>query len=74
MFAVIDTAVGQGPWLLGETYTVADPLLLMLIRWGRGFTHPLRDYRNLGPYARRMLARPAIAATFAAEGITAPFV
>jgi glutathione S-transferase len=74
IFAVLDTQVGQGPWLLGETYTIADPLLLMLIRWGRGFTRPLRDYKNLGPYAQRMLARPAIAATFAAEGITAPFV
>lgn len=74
MFTIIDTALGQGPWLLGETYTVADPLLLMLIRWGRGLTRPLRDYPSLGPYAKRMLARPAIAATFEAEELTAPFV
>lgn len=74
MFAVIDTALGRGPFLLGETFTAADPLLFMLIRWGRGFANPPRTYRNLGPYAQRMLARPAVAAAFAAEGITAPFV
>ncbi len=74
MFAYIDTALGQGPFLLGETYTVADPLLLMLIRWGRGFARPLREHVHLGPYARRLLARPAVAAAFAAEGISAPFV
>ncbi|MDE2333967.1 MAG: glutathione S-transferase family protein [Rhodospirillales bacterium] len=74
MFTYIDTALGQGPFLLGATYTVADPLLLTLIRWGRGFARPLHDYPHLGPYAQRMLARPAVAAAFAAEGLSAPFV
>ena len=63
-----------GPWLLGTQYTVADPYLLMLCRWTRGFGRPARALPQLGPYLQRMLERPAVRRMFEAEGLSAPLV
>ena len=65
---------GGGPWLLGEHYSAVDPYAFMLCRWTRGFDDkPAREHAHIGPYLRRMLARPAVQRAFAAEGLAAPF-
>ncbi len=74
MFAVIAAQLGEGPYLLGETFSAADLYLLMLLRWGRTLPVPLRDVPPFGAYAARLLARPAVLAAFAEEGFSAPFV
>lgn len=58
-----------GPWLLGDAYSVADPMALMLCRWTRGFARPARSLPALGPYLQRMLARPAVRRVFEVEGL-----
>jgi glutathione S-transferase len=62
------------PWLLGDGYSVADPYALMLCRWTRGFARPARSLPHIGPYLQRMLARPAVQRTFAAERVAQPLV
>ena len=74
MFDVIARQLGDGPWLLGERFSAADLFLLMLVRWGREMPHPPRQVRQLASHAQRALARPAVQATFAAEGLAEPFV
>ena len=32
-FAVIEAALLKGPWVMGETYTIADPYLFTLAQW-----------------------------------------
>lgn len=67
-------AAHGGPWLLGGDYSAVDPYTFMLCRWTRGFSAaPAREYPHIGPFLERMLARPAVSATLAAEQITAPF-
>ena len=67
-------AVHGQPWFLGERFSAIDPFLFMLCRWTRGFSEqPARDYPHIAPYLARMLARPAVQATFAAEGLSAPW-
>jgi glutathione S-transferase len=62
-----------GPWLLGADFGAADAYAFMLCRWTRGFaSKPARDFPHLAPWLARVLARPAVAATFAAEGLSAP--
>ncbi len=73
-FDVIAAQLGDGPWLLGEHFSAADLFLTMLVRWGRGLPRPPRDIPALGAHAARVLARPAVQATFEAEGLKAPFV
>ncbi|KAK47757.1 glutathione S-transferase [Caballeronia jiangsuensis] len=64
----------EGPWLLGDQYTILDPYAFMLCRWTRGFTKPAREWPLLGQYLQRMLARPAIQRVIKAEGLAAPLV
>lgn len=69
-----DKAEG-GPWMLGEAYSVLDPFAFMLCRWTRGFaTGAAREHPHLGPYLQRMLQRPALQATIAAEGLPEPVI
>ncbi len=74
MFDVIAGQLGDGPWLLGERFSAADLFLLMLVRWGRGMPRPPRDLPQLASHAQRVLARPAVQAAFAAEGLEEPFI
>ncbi|MFI4935651.1 MAG: glutathione S-transferase family protein [Caulobacterales bacterium] len=73
IFERIAAQLGAGPWLLGERFSAADLYLLMLIRWGGRLPRRPRDHPALAAHAQRVLARPAVQATFAAEGVTAPF-
>jgi glutathione S-transferase len=68
-------AASGGPWLLGEPYSAVDIYAFMLCRWTRGFaTRPARDHSHIGPYLQRMLARPAVRQTLAAEKLPEPWV
>lgn len=62
------------PWLLGEHYTALDPFALMLCRWTRNFARPARSLPHLGPYVRRVLARPAVHRAFEQERLQLPWV
>ena len=64
----------QGPYLLGSEFSVADLYLLMLIRWGRWFAEPpVTKYPALQRLVALLSEREAVQATFAAEGIPAPY-
>ena len=70
---------GHGqPWLLGASYSVADPYAFMLCRWTRGFDGPAgapaRDRRAIAAWLGRMLARPAVQRVLADEGLPPPWV
>lgn len=66
---------GHGaPWLLGERYSIADPMAFMLCRWTRGFGRPARSLPHLGPYLQRMLERPAVQRMLSAEALPQPWV
>jgi glutathione S-transferase len=73
MFALIADQLGDGPWLLGDEFSTADLFLFLLMRWGRAMPNPPRSLPPLAAHAKRVLARPAVQATLAAEGITEPF-
>jgi len=74
MFDVIEqNLVESGPYLLGQRFTAADLLLLMLARWSRGFERPARVRPRLGRLLERLATRPAIKRAFAGEDIAAPF-
>jgi glutathione S-transferase len=74
MFDVIAGALGAGPWLLGDRFSAADLFLTLVIRWGRGMGRPPRTIPALGSLAQRVLARPAVQAAIAAEGLQEPLI
>ena len=71
VFANIDTHLGaHGPYLLGQQLSVADFMLVMLMRWSRGMPRTALDFPGLARLADRLRARPSFKALYAAEGLT----
>jgi glutathione S-transferase len=64
-----------GPWFMDQGFTALDPYVFTLCRWTRNFNaRPARSLPHLGPYLRRVLARPAKQRVMAAEQLGVPFV
>ena len=61
-----------GEWMLASGHSVVDAFAFMLCRWTRNHARPARSLPHLGPYLQRMVARPAVQRTFAAEKLTLP--
>jgi glutathione S-transferase len=76
MFDTIEeTLAGHGgPYLLGQTYSLLDPYLLMLGRWTRGMKRPARTLPHVGAFMTRMLERPAVKRAFEQEELKAPLI
>ncbi|MBM3569210.1 MAG: glutathione S-transferase [Alphaproteobacteria bacterium] len=68
-WALIGEAVGDGPWFLGQRYTVCDVYLTMLVRWSRNLPSPAWNQAAVGRLADRVRARPAWQRMMAAQGI-----
>jgi len=77
--ALIDQIEAQlaghgGPWFIGDRFSALDAYALMLTRWTRGMARPARMLPAIGAWQQRLLARPAVRATFEAEGLPEPWV
>jgi glutathione S-transferase len=61
MLEALERGIGDGPWLLGDTFTMADVILGGTLRWMLQFK--MIDARPaLVAYADRLAARPALIA------------
>ncbi len=72
-FGIVESALDPGPFLLGETYSAADPYLAMLVRWGRHLDDPPGRLPRLGRLCAAVLERPAVRRAIATEGLEGPF-
>jgi glutathione S-transferase len=69
-FSILATGLGDKPFLMGETFTVADGYSLYVMRtWIRMVKTDLPG--GLASYLERIQARPSVQAALAAEGLTA---
>jgi glutathione S-transferase len=64
----------RGSWLLGSTYSALDAYALTLCRWSRRMQRPAVDWPHFGPYARRLLERPAVRRAFHLEHLAEPWI
>lgn len=62
---LIDTRLFQGPWVMGEAYSVADPYLYVVSGWILRDGLDLADYPRLADHLARMGERPAVKAVLA---------
>ncbi len=59
-FELIEAKLFEGPWVMGEQYSVADPYLFTMTGWLRGDgVDPMRFAKATEHYAR-MMDRPAV--------------
>lgn len=56
-------------FLMGETFTVADCYLFVMLRWCDRFEIDRQDWPNLEQYYLSVLERPTVQAALAAEGL-----
>lgn len=71
-FGFIAGELAGRPFLLGETFTVADCQLFAMVRWCERFDIDRNQWPHLADHYRRVLARPAVQAALAAEGLLDP--
>lgn len=73
MFDLLESTLGDGPYLLGGRLSMVDFMLFMMARWGRNMQRPPRTLPNLGRFLVRMLERPSVQRAFAEEGLSEPW-
>ncbi len=75
LWPTIEHAFGEGPWALGDAYSVVDAYLMVFWTWGNGpalgFDMP-RMCPRWTAQARRMAARPAVQRAFRREALDLP--
>ena len=59
-FDLIEQQMFKGPWVMGETYTVADPYLFTISQWLEGDSVDIASFPAVADHSRRMLARAAV--------------
>lgn len=64
----------SGPWLTGADYSIVDAYALTLCRWSRRMERPGASWPHVGPYARRVLERPAVQRALAQEHLAQPWI
>jgi glutathione S-transferase len=68
-FLYLQDALDDRAFLMGETFTVADAYLFVMLQWCVPHGIDLGLYPNLDDYESRIARRPAVQAAMAAEGV-----
>lgn len=66
-FTLIEDEFFTGPWVMGNTYTIADPYLFTIAGWLEGDGVDPAQFPKVADHTRRMLARPAVQRAIAVE-------
>ena len=70
--AFVASSLGQQPWLMGETFSVADAYLYVMLYWARYTGLDLSGLPTLLAYRDRVEARPSVQTALAAEKALRP--
>lgn len=68
-FTWIEKKLGDRPYLLGDTFTIADAYLLTTLNWARAAGIDLTAWPRLMAYRSSLRERPAVQAALEAEGL-----
>jgi glutathione S-transferase len=66
-FELIESKMLQGPWVMGETYTICDPYLFTLAQWMEGDSVDPARFPKVKAHRDRMSERSAVSKVLAAE-------
>jgi glutathione S-transferase len=67
--AELETLVADGNWVVGGTYSIADPYLLVFYRWASRLGLDMSAWPGWTAHKDAMLARPAVRRALATEEI-----
>lgn len=63
----VDRRLDGRTWALGETYSIADPYLMIFYLWGRFVGLPVEELASYRAHFARVSARPAVQRAIVAE-------
>jgi glutathione S-transferase len=66
-FDLIETQMLRGPWVMGSSYTVADPYLFTIARWLEADGVDARRFPGVRDHMARMAERPSVKKALAEE-------
>ena len=66
-YELIDHDMLQGPWVMGESYTICDPYLFTLAQWLEADGVEAARIPRVRDHRARMAQRPAVKRAIAAE-------
>ncbi len=69
-FAYLDEILAQQPYLMGETFTIADAYLFTVVNWTNVHNVDISPFSNLKAFQARIAARPSVQQALEAEGLT----
>ncbi len=69
-FAILNTQIGSGTWLVDDRRSVADPYLYVLLRWARGMKMDLSAHANLNRFFDHMGSDAGVKAALTAENLS----
>ena len=69
VFALLERSMLQGPWMMGETYTICDPYLFTLTGWLEGDSVDITTLPKVADHFKRMKDRPAVQKALAEETV-----
>src|SRR4051794_14029338 len=67
-FAHVEDRIGEGPFLMGDTFTIADPYLFVMTRWADRLIG-LTSWPKLTAFHDRMLQRESVRNVLRFEGL-----
>jgi glutathione S-transferase len=68
-YAWVNGVLLDRPFLMGETFTVADCYLFAMLRWNQRVSIDVELWPNLAGYYERVFERPTVQTALAAEGL-----
>ncbi len=68
-FDFVQQGIGEGPFLTGEPFTIADAYLFVILGWTLIHGIDLEQWPGLSAYVRRVSERPSVQAALRAEGL-----
>jgi glutathione S-transferase len=67
-FALIESKMLKGPWVMGEQYTICDPYLYTIAGWLAGDGVEIAKFPKLADHYRGMAERAAVKKALAEQG------
>jgi glutathione S-transferase len=68
-FDYVESQLGLGPWLVGDSFGIADAYLFVILGWARVFHFDFVRWPGLKAFRQRVAERPAVRAALHAEGL-----
>lgn len=68
-FAYLDERLSKQPFLMGETFTIADAYLFTVVNWTNFHGIDISSFKNLAAFQARVAERPKVQEALVAEGL-----